>query len=91
MIEAEELRAHLEEIEKKEALEKADQEAVSKAEEKEKRENFIKQLPEEPKSGNLINVAFRLPNGKRLMRNFRQEDPIKVEINNIVHAGIHLL
>ena len=79
MIEAEKAKADLEAVAKLEAQEKALQEVIKKTEEEQKKKSFLAALTNEPAEGDLINVAFRLPNGSRLTRNFRQAEPIKVE------------
>jgi hypothetical protein len=92
MIEAEELKANLEAIEEKEAQEKEDIAAATKAAEEEKKSLLLRELPGEPTSGEMINIALRLPNGTRLIRNFLKNDPIKVHIYvTLVYACLRLL
>lgn len=78
MIEAEQLKAHLASIQEIEEQDKAEIEEVMREAEAEKRAELIKDLPEEPKTGASISVAFRLPDGKRLTRSFLLDHPIKV-------------
>lgn len=83
MIEAEQLKAHLASIQEIEEQDKAEIEEVMREAEAEKRAELIKDLPEEPKTGASISVAFRLPDGKRLTRSFFLDHPIKVSSTNI--------
>lgn len=82
MIEAEELKAHLAAIEEKEAQDQAEKAAIVKNAAEAKKASLIQELKEEPTDGDLINVAFRMPDGTRLVRNFRQDDPIKVKLTD---------
>lgn len=90
-MEAEKFKADLELIEKQKEEEKAMIFEVNKAKEKEKRDQLKDALTPEPQSGNVINIAIRLPNGSRLIRNFRQEEPVKVNPGHLVHPSLHLL
>ena len=51
------------------------------AEEQEAFERFKascrRDLPPEPTEGRLVSIAFRLPNGSKLARNFQASDPVK--------------
>lgn len=78
MIEAEHLKAELAQIKEKEEKEKEEIEAVTRSIEREKRLKFKEGLAEEPSKGELIQIAFRLPTGKRVSRKFTKQDPIKV-------------
>lgn len=82
MIETERIKADLEAIAKQEEEEKAVLFEAKVLQEKEKRELMVKQLTDEPAEGELISIAFRLPNGARLTRNFRKEEPIKVDFSD---------
>lgn len=77
-----------------EANSKVAEEDNAKREEEERvvREESVKQalvlarakakasLPVEPVSGQMIQIAFRLPDGSRQMRNFMQTDPLSVSV-----------
>ena len=79
MLEAETLKADIDAVEKHEQQLKFKALVDAKTAEKSKRDELVSALGKEPTSGDIINVAIRLPNGGRLMRNFNQSDPIKVE------------
>lgn len=79
MLEAETLKADIDAVEKHEQQLKFKALVDAKTAEKSKRDELVSALGKEPTSGDIINVAIRLPNGGRLMRNFNQSDPIKVD------------
>lgn len=91
MLEAEKVKAELAEIAKIEAAEKEALDMVQKASEAELRRNLVGLLTAEPTTGSVINIAFRLPSGARLTRNFRQEEPIKVTDIHIAHVLVLIL
>lgn len=66
---------------KREEEQRKAQEAQQKQQLAQYREKCKAELTEEPKSGAgeaIIEVAFRLPSGTKLKRNFRQSEPVKV-------------
>lgn len=78
MVDAEKARAEQAELERVQAVQKEAQDLAKKKKEEEKRQLLLKELTEEPTDGSIINIAFRLPNGTRLTRNFRQDEAIRV-------------
>ena len=68
----EEERRKREEEEKQQEQERRERE--KKLELKRKKEN----LPPEPTSGEILSLAFRMPNGKRLQRKFAAENAVQV-------------
>lgn len=78
MLEAERMKADLAAIEEREAQAQKEREEAEKASFEESKKLLVKELTEEPTQGDIINVAIRLPDGSRLMRNFRKSEPVKV-------------
>jgi len=73
------LRKEREEAEakKREEEEKIRLEAQKEEEKKQLFEQKLKNLPPEPKEGDVLSLAFRLPNGKRLQRKFSIDNPVQ--------------
>lgn len=84
--------------EEKEAQERAEAQAREEQRKLEllaqKREQYIKYLyttlPEEPKDGKVANINFRLADGDRVVRKFKQDDTIDVSSTSDVET-IHIL
>ena len=90
MIEAERIKADLEAIAKQQEEEKEIVSQTKRAKEKERRETLVKELTPEPTNGQNISISFRLPNGTRLTRNFRQDEQIKVGSILVVPFRLYL-
>ena len=89
MQKTEELKAKQEEEKKR--LEREEQEKIRKEKEeldrkleeiKSKKFRKMSDLPAEPNASDsdAIDLGFRLPNGNRIMRKFRESDPIQVRV-----------
>ena len=88
MIEAEIVKDDVEAVRVKENEEKSKKEGDKKAEREKMRLKLVGDLKDEPLDGRVINIAFRLPNGSRLTRNFRQEDMIMVDLGSSANVLI---
>ncbi len=79
------------------AKEKAEAEKQAAKEEEEKRtaqaerDKLKTLLTDEPKEGNSVNIGFRLPDGTKLVRNFRPNEPIKYMLAFILSKEIESL
>ena len=79
MVELETIKADIEAIAKDEQDKKTKDSEILKVQNNEKKTKLVSELTDEPKEGVIISIAFRLPNGIRVTRNFRQDEPVKVD------------
>ena len=76
----EEQKKHSEKLEKeKEEVERKRKEDSIRKKAINKKKAYLNELQIEPQTGDIIKVAFRLPDASRVTRNFGREEKAKVE------------